>query len=55
MMFRFDQLGEAVAYGESLALDALRDTLLPKLLSVELRVSTVVKTMVDNKAAEHTL
>jgi type I restriction enzyme S subunit len=37
---------------ESRTLAALRDTLLPKLLSGELRVSAVVKTMADKKAAE---
>jgi type I restriction enzyme S subunit len=37
---------------ESRTLAALRDTLLPKLLSGELRVSAVVKTMADKKQAE---
>ena len=36
---------------ESRTLAALRDTLLPKLLSGELRVSAVVKTMADKKSA----
>jgi hypothetical protein len=41
-----------VGANESRTLAALRDTLLPKLLSGELRVSAVVKTMADKKAAE---